>query len=569
MKIPKKLKREFIPENLNLSSWEEIKPYFEKLKNYEINSLEDLKKFLQNYSEIESILGEGVAWRYIRTMINTSDKSLSEDYQKFINTIIPPSFKYYNEFNKKITNSEYLNFLNKEKYKIFVRSLKKKIEIYREENVPIFIKLEELAQKYSKIIGSMQIEHNSKNLTIQQANKLLSYTDRNLRNEIYHKIYARILKDKNKINDLLDEMIKLRVKITENTEYENYINYRFDEYERFDYTPDDCKNLHDSIASVIIPFMDLVYERKRRKLKLDKLKPWDQSVDEDGEEPLKPFETVEELIEKSTSILGKIHPLFADVLKTMNKMGHLDLDSKEGKAPGGFNYHLRETGVPFIFMNAVGTHRNLETLMHETGHAIHSVLTHDLELLNFKDYPHEIAELASMSMELMTMDYWNEIYNDDDFKRAKREKLESSLLGLLWISEIDAFQYWLYENPQHSAIERENKWNSLMSKFWTSVLDWSGEEDTKKIIWQKVPHIFRTPFYMIEYVLAQLGAIAIYKNFKKDKEKTISQYIAALKLGNTKTIPEVYKTAGIKFDFSKEYIKELVDFLQEELKELE
>ena len=299
------------------------------------------------------------------------------------------------------------------------------------------------------------------------------------------------------------------------------------------------------------------------------MKPWDTQVDVSGKPPLKPFDKGSELIEKTIKCFSSIRPSFGDYLKVMREMKHLDLDSKAGKAPGGFNYPLYEIGVPFIYMNAVGSLRDVVTMVHEGGHAIHSFLSKDLALVDFKDLPSEVAELASMSMELISMEYWDEFFpNEEELKRAKKEQLQQVLETLPWVAQIDKFQHWIYENPNHAIEERYDCWLKLNAEFGNNVIDWTGNEDALKRMWQKQLHLFEVPFYYIEYGMAQLGAIAIWRNYKKDPQKAIDQYEAALKMGYTRPISEIYKTAGIQFDFSKDYVSDLASFVNEELAKL-
>jgi oligoendopeptidase F len=268
-------------------------------------------------------------------------------------------------------------------------------------------------------------------------------------------------------------------------------------------------------------------------------------------------------------MFAKIDPYFSDCLKTMEQLGHLDLESKTGKAPGGYNYPLYEIGVPFIFMNAVGAQRDLVTMIHEGGHAVHSFLSRDLELTGFKNLPSEVAELASMSMELLTMPYWEEFYpNKEELKRAKNDQLESVLKVLPWIAQIDAFQHWIYENVNHSIAERHAYWATLSKEYGTGLTDWSGFEDQINTSWQRQLHLFEVPFYYIEYGIAQLGALGIWKNSIENYPKTIQDYKAALSLGYSKSIPEIYKTANIKFDFSSEHLASLINFIKSELNKL-
>ena len=262
-------------------------------------------------------------------------------------------------------------------------------------------------------------------------------------------------------------------------------------------------------------------------------------------------------------------PFFGDCLKTMQSMGHLDLESKTGKAPGGYNYPLYEIGVPFIFMNAVGLHRDLITMVHEGGHAIHSFLNRKLEITAFKNIPSEAAELASMSMELLSMKYWDAFYpNADELLRARLEHLEDLLKVLPWIAQIDAFQHWIYTNPTHSLEERSNNWLHLSQRFGTGLTDWTGFEDLQANAWQRQLHLFEVPFYYIEYGIAQLGAIGVWKNSLENESEAIEKYKAGLSLGYTRSLPQIYETAGVAFDFSPTRIGSLMEFVDSYSKSL-
>jgi oligoendopeptidase F len=357
--------------------------------------------------------------------------------------------------------------------------------------------------------------------------------------------------------------------IAKNAHFDNYRDYTFKAMGRFDYTPEDCFQFHDSIEKALVPLLNELAKDRKKALGVDKLRPWDSKVDVSGKPALKAFGSVDELVDKSIEAFSRLDPFLGDCLAHMKKIKHLDLDSRKGKTPGGYNYPLMETGVPFVFMNATSTVRDLVTLMHEGGHAVHSILTKDLDLLNFKYLTPEIAELASMSMELMSMDHWDLFFeNEDDLKRAKSNHLEDILGVLPWIAIIDKFQHWIYENPNHSEQERSAEWLSIFNRFSDNITDWSGLEKFKETLWQKQIHLFDYPFYYIEYAIAQLGAIAIWKNFKENPNKALGQYTDALKLGYTKSIGEMYETAGVKFDFSEGYMNELIGFVRSELAEI-
>ena len=327
--------------------------------------------------------------------------------------------------------------------------------------------------------------------------------------------------------------------------------------------------MHNSIQYEVVPVLNELAAQRKKELKVDKLRPFDKAVDPEGKKPLKAFESGDDLLEKSIACFNRIDPYFGDCLKRMDEMGHLDLVSRKGKAPGGYNYPLAESGVPFIFMNATSTLRDMVTLMHEGGHAVHAFLADPLELNDFKNTPSEVAELASMSMELISMDAWDEFFvNDEDLKRAKREHLEQLIETLPWVATIDKFQHWIYENPNQTQEERKATWNNIFNEFSDTITDWEGLSVNRDYLWQKQLHLYEVPFYYIEYGMAQLGAVAIWKNYKEDKKKGLDGYKAALKLGYTKTLPEIYEAANIKFDFSQEYIKDLMQFVKTEMESI-
>jgi oligoendopeptidase F len=335
---------------------------------------------------------------------------------------------------------------------------------------------------------------------------------------------------------------------------------------RFDYTPADCFDFHNSIQSEVVPILNGLAIDRKKKLNIPSLRPWDKSVDPEGKPALIAFRDGSDLTDKTIECFDRLDPYLGQCLAIMKEMGHLDLESRKGKAPGGYNYPLSEIGVPFIFMNATSTLRDMVTILHEGGHAVHNFLTRDLELNDFKSTPSEVAELASMSMELISMDHWDIFFtNEDDLKRAKREHLEDIIETLPWVATIDKFQHWLYENPNHTEDDRRKNWNIIFDEFSDTVTDWHGLQDAKDFLWQKQLHLYEVPFYYIEYGMAQLGAIAIWRNFRQDRANGLQGYMNALKLGYMKSIPEIYKAANIKFDFSKVYIKELMDFVKKEL----
>jgi oligoendopeptidase F len=569
IEIPKRPKRNFLPENFSLSSWDDLKSYFDNLLDRKLDSLEALKKWFIDRSELEGVIAEDMAWRYIRMTCYTENKEYLKAYQDFVQNIQPQIAPVSDQLNKKAAASEYLSALSSnEGYDIMIRNLKKEIEIFREENVPLFTEINTESQKYAQISGAMTVTIDDKEMTLQQASVLLMSPDRQKREQVYHKISQRRLQDKEKLDEVFSKLIKLRHQVAVNAGFKNFRDYMFKAMGRFDYSPQDCFDFHEAIQHEVVPLLNEFAKERKAQLKVTDLRPWDKAVDPEGREALKPFTNSQELTEKTISVFGKLDQYIGQCLSIMKTMGHLDLESRIGKAPGGYNYPLAEIGVPFIFMNATSTLRDMVTIMHEGGHAVHNFLTRDLELNDFKSTPSEVAELASMSMELLSMDHWDEFFAPGELKRAKHEHLEDLIETLPWVATIDKFQHWIYENPYHTVAERQENWNRIFDQYADTVTDWSGLQEAKDYLWQKQLHLYEVPFYYIEYGMAQLGAIAVWRNFRKDRSMGLQGYMNALKLGYLKSIPSIYQAANVRFDFSKAYIKELMQFVRGELKKL-
>lgn len=568
LKISKK-PRKYIPAQLDVK-WETLEPFFNELLKREINSVSELEKWLRDRSELEAALEEDFAWRYIRMTCDTTDEKLLNDFQFFATEIEPKIAPLNNELNKKFVESSFSEELDKNKYFVYKRGIKKALELFREENIPLQTRIQVEQQKYQAITGSMTVKLKGQEYTLEQASVFLKDTDRKVRQEAWEAITARRLQDKDKLDDLFNGLLKLRHQVALNAGFENFRDYMFQALGRFDYTPKDCYKFHEAIEREIVPIMSKQAHKRRDSLGLDLLKPWDMDVDISGKPALKPFKNGEELIEKSIRCFHGLGPYIGERLEIMKANGFFDVDSRKGKAPGGYNYPLAESGAPFIFMNSAGTFRDLTTMVHEGGHAIHTFISSDLELNDFKHLPSEVAELASMSMELISMDHWDKFFdNPEDLKRAKQDQLKDVLKTLPWVAVVDQFQHWIYTNPEHTSEQRAEAWKSIFEPFGNNFADWSEHNEALENLWQKQLHIFEVPFYYIEYGIAQLGAIAVWKNYKTNPEKGLENYLNALKLGYTKTIKEIYETAGIEFNFSASYVKELADFVQSELNKLE
>ena len=551
-----------LPNILNTKDADIIISYFQDLLNLEITSKEELELFFKDVSRLESAVSEEMAWRYIKMTCNTQDEEIEKSYLEFVQEIQPKIAPIEDELNRKIVDSEFnKSFEDDQAYFIYLRSLRNAVDLFREENIKIQSDLSTLASEYSAVQGKQTIDWEGETITLQRAANILLQPNRNNREKVWNLIWERRQKDVDALEDIFDQMVAKRHQIAVNAGFKNYRDYKFVSLGRFDYTVDDCKEFHNSIEKFVVPIQKKVMQRRKEMMGHD-LKPWDTAVDPLGREALHPFNDGTDLLEKSIKVLDRLDPFFGDCLRTMEKNSLLDLDSRIGKAPGGYNYPLALTNMPFIFMNATSNLRDVETLLHEAGHAIHSFQMARLPLNSFKDTPSEVAELASMSMELLSMSAWDEFFSGDDLDRARAEQLEGVISTLPWIATIDAFQHWIYENPTHSREERRSYWKSLQQRFGTGMVDYFGIETALDYTWHRQLHLFEVPFYYVEYGIAQLGSIGVWKNYIEGEKQALEKYKAFMQLGYMKSIPEIYEAAGVKLDFSAEYIKELMRFLE-------
>ena len=562
----KKMAREYIPQDFKISNWESLEPFFEELLNRNIENKSQLEQWLKDQSELEAVVNEDACWRQIKMTCDTENKSLEEDFNFFCLEIQPKIQPFSDALNKKLINSDFLKELNNPDYIPYLRNIKNSISLFRTENIPLQADISVMQQQYGQISGAMSVEINGKEYTLQQASKLLENPDRALRESTYRAIQERRLQEKESLDELFDKLIALRHQQAVNAGFQRYTEYRFNELSRFDYGPEDCFEFHKAVKEHVLPLVNQIYTRKKEKLKLSSLRPWDLEAEPEGTKPLQPFVKGEELLEKTIQCFNQLRPFFGACLQKMKQLQHLDLESRKGKAPGGYNCPLAESGAPFIFMNAAGQMHDVTTMIHEGGHAIHSFLAHPLPLNGFKEYPMEIAEVASMAMELMSMEHWDCFFDTpEDIQTAHRHQLERVITIFPWIAIIDKFQHWVYANPTHTHAERSAAWQEIISEFQDDVVDYSGLEMYRKNSWQRQLHLFEVPFYYIEYGIAQLGAIGMWMQYKENKELALDNYCHALQLGATRTLPELYEAAGLSFDFSPEKIKTLMKFVSAQL----
>jgi len=563
-KILKKLPRKFISETLDITNWEDVKKELEKLTGTTPASADQLLTLLEHASELSKALSDELSWRYIRMTVNADKEELAEAYNDFNANVFAPCEPYRFDLQRMFYDSPFRGELPADKYKHLEEIIANEIELFIEENIPLKVKELELGTQYGAVCSKMTAFFEGEERTPPQLAVYLQDQDRNKREQAWQLLINCYADKKDELDVLFDDLKALRIKIASNAGFDNYRDYMHKAMGRFSYAPHDLYKFHNAVEKVVVPFCGELNQHRKEVLNLDTLRPWDTAVDLDGKK-LKPFETVDEFISKAIEIEHKVKPEYGIQLEMMNNSKLLDLENRKGKAPGGYNSSIYELGSSFIFMNAVKLHSDVTTILHEAGHAMHGAASKDIALDYYCNPPSEVAELASMAMEMLTMDYWDEYYKDEnDLKKAKRDQLEGTLTFLPWCMTVDAFQHWVYLNPKHTPEERNEAFAEIQTRFSAGV-DWTGLEDVRKIRWMQQLHIFEVPFYYIEYGMAQLGALAIYKNYRENKNKALKQYQDFLNLGYSKPVKEIYQTAGIEFDFSESYLRELVDFVKAEL----
>lgn len=562
-----KRKRKYFPDDFTPENKKQLKDTFEDLVKFELKTKEDVLIFLEKWSELADIIGEEYAWKYINMTRFADNPDYQKEFNNYYSNIISLTMQYEFKLKKKFYDSPLRKELDEESFGHLNKIIANAIEIFREENVPLAVKESQLSNKYGELISKIYINFRGQDKTFSQMNVFLKDPDRAVREEAWRLKYQKLKENADTLDNLFDQLREIREKEAKNAGFTNYRDYKHIEKGRFSYSVEDILKFHDAVEKEVIPFVEERNRIRKKKLSLDTVRPWDTAVETDGKQ-LKPFSNINELIENSVKILSEVEKEFGENLMRMKVSEFLDLENRKGKAPGGYNFGLPERGSSFIFMNAVGLNSDVRTLLHESGHAMHSHFTSRINIYYYKDYPMEVAELASMTMELLTADKLRYFYPEEsDFKKSKRELIEGTLTFLPWCMTVDAFQHWVYTTP-HNSKERRSHFKSLMEKFSGGV-DWTGLEDIEEILWMQQLHIFEVPFYYIEYGMAQLGALAIYRNFKANPKKAVEDYKNFLKLGYTKPVPELYRAAGIEFNFSSDYIKGLVDFVKKELQELD
>ena len=562
----------FVPDDFDATIWENIKPLADNLMERELNCSSCIEGLISDSSELAEHISETGALLYIGMTCDTESEEKRESFLDFMSNIRPKLSEFSDALNRRIVNHSSVDDLPS-RYDLMLRGMRTDVEIFRKENIPLGVRQTELVTEAQTINGAMTVEFEGEERTFPQMSKYLESNDRSLRQAAWMSMSARRMEDSERLSEIFDELISIRHQMATNAGFESYTQYMFRAMHRFDYTIEDCLEFHESVESVCMPILKRINKDRRDGLGIGELSPWDvnekggSGPDIHGREPLRPFETVDEMVEKLSEMFHEISSDLGGKFDKLVEMDTLDLDTRKGKAPGGYQYYLEKSRVPFIFMNAAGLQGDLETMIHEAGHAFHSLYCGHLELIDERDYPIEFAEVASMSMELLTQPWWDKFYESEEADRARRAHLEGVAFLLPWIATIDSFQHWIYSNPGHSREERSEVWLSIRDKFG-SEMDWTGHTDFRELSWQQQGHLFGVPFYYIEYGIAQLGSLQLWKTQMSDPQKALDDYANAMSLGNTRTLPELFSAADLELGFDEGHFMSLLGTVETALSEL-
>ncbi len=563
----------FVPDEFDASSWDNIYPYVSNLLERELNCEKCLETLISDSSNLAEHISETGALLYINMTCDTENEEKKNAFLDFVENVRPKLSEFSDKLNRRIVEHPSIEKLPA-RYNLMIRGINSDIEIFRVENIPLGVEQTKLVTRAQGITGAMTVEFEGKERTFPQMKGFLESNDRKQRKKAWEAMVKRWMDDSEELSSIFDELITIRHQIALNAGFKSYTDYMFRAMHRFDYSIKDCLTFHKSIEDVCMPIVREINSERMNAFNLNILSPWDvneksgSGPDIDGKKPLRPFDDVNEMVMKLSQLFHDMSENLGNKFDKLVEMDTLDLETRKGKAPGGYQYYLEKSRIPFIFMNAAGLQGDLETMIHESGHAFHSLYCGHLDLIEERDYPIEFAEVAAMSMELLTQPGWDIFYDqEDDADRARITHLEGILFLLPWIATIDAFQHWIYANPTHTRDERKKEWISLRERFG-SLMDWSDYEDFRELSWQQQGHLFGVPFYYVEYGIAQLGALQLWQTHRKDREKALKNYANAMKLGNTRTLPDLFAAAELRLGFDEEHLHSLINEVEIAMSEI-
>jgi oligoendopeptidase F len=568
-KLPAAKPRAFVPADLDLGDWSQIAPLFDQLAAAadKAKSGAALERWLLDWSELNAALDEEATRRYIAMTCHTDSPEAEQAYLHFVEHVEPQMKPRQFALEKIFVAHPARTKLRQRRFEVFDRDVKNHVELFRPENVALETEESKLCQQYQKLVGAQTVHFRGEEKTLVQMGRYLEEPDRALRQDAWSAVAQRRLQDAEKCEELFDQLVILRNQIAKNAGFDSYRDYAFRQKYRFDYTSDDCAKFHHAIEMEIMPVVRQIQAQRRQQLKLEALRPWDLAVDPQNRPALKPFGTVGDMVARTQKVFDQIDGGLAAGFKQLQDLKLLDLENRKGKAPGGYQSTLSEARVPFIFMNAVGVQRDVETILHESGHAFHAQATRSEDLYAYRGAPIEFCEVASMAMELLGSRFLEEFYAADEANRARKTHLEGIIGFFPWMAVVDAFQHWIYTHVGHTRAERQAAYLELMNRFGGDV-DWSGWENMRAQSWHRQLHIFLHPFYYVEYGIAQLGALEVWANSRRNQAKALAAYKKALALGGSRPLPELFHAAGCSFKFDAATIQPLVQLAESEWKKL-
>ncbi|MBI3876948.1 MAG: M3 family oligoendopeptidase [Verrucomicrobia bacterium] len=569
-KLPVHTPRKFVPQSIELGDWAQVAPLFDTLEARapQCKSVAEFERWILDGGEVSAALDEEGSKRYIAMTCHTDNADAEKAYLHFVEKIEPELKPRQFKLAQIYLAHPFRAQLDKRRYEVFDRDTRLRVELYREENVSLETDEAKLGQQYQKLAGSLAVNFRGEERTLVQMARYLEEPDRALREEAWTLVANRRLAEADKFEDIFEKQIELRQCMAKNAGFANYRDYAFKLRGRFDYVPEDCVKFHEAVETEFMPAVRQLQAERKQQLGVASLRPWDAAVDPLNRPPLRPFEEVGEMVARTQRIFDRVDAGgLAREFQMMQDLCLLDLANRKGKAPGGYQSTLSESRLPFIFMNAVGLQRDVETILHEAGHAFHAVATRGENLYHYRGAPIEFCEVASMAMELLGNEFLEAFYAAPEANRARKTHLEGIINFFPWMATVDAFQHWIYTHPGHTRAERGAAWLALMDRFGGDV-DWRGHESARTNLWHRQLHIFLHPFYYVEYGIAQLGALQVWANSRRDKAKALRDYKAGLALGGSRPLPELFTAAGCRFDFSRATVQPLVKLVRDELAKL-
>ncbi len=555
----------FVPAELDAGDLAQLEPLFAELEERHLRDVGDLERWLRDESELQAKVAAKVARRYIRMTCHTEDEAAKRAYLEMEQDVLPRAKVLSDRLDKKLLGSAALAGLDQDRYGVLIKQRRTASEIFREENTELQKEDAELQTRQQTLMGSMTVEFEGVQHTMQQMSPYYESQDRTLRERAFRASLEVRRQHWEELEQIFEKLVALRTRMGLNAGFETYTPYRFLDLCRFDYTPETCLEFHRAIEETVVPLVEELNQQRQSKLGVASLRPWDLEVDLDGNPPFVPFSSEEELIELARKVFHTVDTRFREEFDVLQREQLLDLMSRKGKAPGGYQYTLEDVRLPFIFANSVGMHHDVQTLLHEGGHAFHAILSRGHELLSYRDSPIEFAETASMSMELMGLENIKAVYSQEDAARVRHKHLEGILRLFPWIASIDAFQHEIYGNPGWGQKERQEAWLKIRDRF-SRGLDYSGLEDALAWQWTGQGHLYHHAFYYIEYGIAQVAALQVWQRYRRDASAAVEAYRQGLALGGCRPLPELFHTAGVKFDLSTKMLGALVDEIREQLR---